>query len=350
MATDITVNSPRDVIEFVKRQEEKFLSLDSANGRLLDFEQECLFARQQILKQDFTLKTAMENPQSLQAAILNVAAIGISLNPASQHAYLVPRDRQICLDISYRGLVKLATDSGAIKWAKVELVHEKDKFIWNGPAAAPLHEADPFTERGPIKGGYCIAKLPDGEILTEVMPVEEINKIRDTSKAFQKGGGPWKDWYDEMAKKTILKRAYKSWPQTPNRKRVDLAVQALHEVEGTAYSIEQHTEFMTLLQNGEAIKFYAFRHKVGDPIWIALYNSFEKGQKVAMKQKAGALEQEGARLLHEYTEQIAAAVENDDQAGVHELLEELSPEDREILLSRLPQESQEFIHQLGEAA
>lgn len=340
----------KQVIEAVKAQSEKFHSLDAANGKLLDFEQECLFARQQILKNDFTLSVAANNPQSLQAAILNVAAIGISLNPASQHAYLVPRDKAICLDISYRGMVKLATDSGAIKWAKVELVHKNDTFKWRGPAEAPLHEADPFGERGEIIGGYCIAKLPDGEILTETMPVEEINKIRDTSKAFQKGGGPWKQWYDEMAKKTILKRAYKSWPQTPNRKRVDLAVEALHEVEGTAYTIDQHIEFMKLLQDGEAIKFFAFRHKVGDAVWIALYNSFEKGQKVKMKEKASALESEGIRLLNEYKDQLVAAANNGDASAATELLDELEGEEREFLVGWLPEETRNFINQLGAAA
>ena len=95
-------------IDIIKKQESKFMELDAANGSLVDFAQECLFARQQLLKNEFTLKTAANNPNSLQAAVLNVAAIGISLNPASAHAYLVPRDGAICLDISYRGLSKLS--------------------------------------------------------------------------------------------------------------------------------------------------------------------------------------------------------------------------------------------------
>lgn len=345
--------NPAQLIELVKKQEARFTEMDKANGMLLDFGQECLFARQQILKNDYTLKVAAGNPNSLQAAILNVAAIGISLNPASQHAYLVPRDGQICLDISYRGLVKLATDSGAIKWAKVELVHKEDTFEWNGPAQEPTHKANPFQsdeERGPIIGGYCIAKLPDGEVLTETMSIDEINKVRDTSKAFQKGGGPWRDWYKEMAKKTILKRAYKSWPQTPNRRRLDQAVEVLHQTEGTAYTIDQHIEFMKLLQSGDALKFYAFRQKVGDSVWIALYNSFEKGQKVKMKEKASELEKAGIEQLNAYKDQIHEAMGNGDDSAVVELMEELDAEEREFLVSHLPEDTQEFINRLGEAA
>ena len=96
---------------------------DGQNNFGLVFKSECLFAKQQITKESFTLDTAVNNPASLRSAILNVAAIGISLNPSLAHAYLVPRDGAICLDISYRGLVKLATDAGAIEWAKAVLVY-----------------------------------------------------------------------------------------------------------------------------------------------------------------------------------------------------------------------------------
>lgn len=339
-----------NAIEIVKKQEARFLELDAANGSLVDFAQECLFARQQLLKNDFTLKTAAKNPNSLQAAILNVAAIGISLNPAGQHAYLVPRDGAICLDISYRGLAKIATDAGAIKWAKVELVYENDKFEWQGPAEAPMHKADPFSDRGDIKGGYCIAKLPDGEILTEVMPVDEINKIRDTSKAYQNGKGPWMNWYEEMAKKTILKRAYKSWPQTPNRRRVDLAVEALHQSEGTAFTIEQHAEFMELLRKGDALKFYMMRLSLPDHVWIALYNSFEKGQKVKNKEAASELEKQGIAQFNDIKDAIHDAVSADDRGAVEEVLSELDSDERDFVIKNLSPEAVEYIQAMEQAA
>jgi recombination protein RecT len=192
---------------------------DKQNSYDLAFESECLFAKQQITKNDFTLKTATNNPGSLRNAILNVAAIGISLNPAAAHAYLVPRDGMVCLDISYRGLVKLATDAGSIEWAKAVLVYEGDTFQWRGPTQEPLHEADVFDKdrinaADPLqnlKGGYCLAKLSTGEYMVEVMTAGEILEVKNTSKA---QNGPWKGrWAGEMAKKTLVKRAYKSWPR-----------------------------------------------------------------------------------------------------------------------------------------
>lgn len=323
--------TPAEVVEVVKLQEPKFTSLNKSNGSILDFEQECLFARQQILKNNFTLQIAASNPNSLRSAILNVAAIGLSLNPATQHAYLVPRDGGICLDISYQGLRKLATDSGSIKWAKCELVYENDHFKWCGPASVPTHEADPFGDRGACKGGYCVAKLPDGEYLTEVMCIDDIHKIRDTSKAFKKGGGPWVDWPDEMAKKTILKRAYKQWPQTPNRRRIDDAVSILNETEGTAYSIEQHTEYMASLQSQDELALWLFTRKTPEHVILALYNSFDKGQKSANKKLHADLEKAGLKRAYEIADDLIACIDCDDANGVLEITNELGDDAQYII-------------------
>jgi len=337
-------------MQLIVQQEERFLTLDNANGHILDFKQECLFARQQISKNDYIAKVAAGDPASLQAAILNVAAIGISLNPASQHAYLIPRNGSICLDISFRGLVKLATDSGSIKWAKAELVYGKDTFIYKGPSTPPKHEADVFGERGDIKGVYCIAKLPDGEHLIEVMRIDEVHKVRDTSQAYKKGGGPWVDWYEEMVKKTIIKRAYKSWPQTPNKIRLDTAVKVLNEHEGTAYTIEQHTEYMSLLRDEDALGFYVFTKSLNEREQIALYNSSEKGHKMKDKDKCSKLLKEG----HEKNEQIimdlCACIDSEDNYGANEILESLNNKEKEHVMNQLNGEVLHKLNQLKEAA
>ena len=72
------------------------------------------YAIQQLYKNDMAAKTAQSNPVSVQNAILNLSSIGISLNPALKHAYLVPRDGAICLDVSYMGLMHLAQEIGSI--------------------------------------------------------------------------------------------------------------------------------------------------------------------------------------------------------------------------------------------
>ncbi len=151
---------------------------------------------------------------SIRKAIINVASIGLSLNPAEKLAYLVPRDGKACLDISYRGLVKIATDSGSILWAKAMLVYENDKFEFTGVDTKPIHQFSPFDskeDRGKLSGGYSIAKLHNGDYLIDAMSIAEMDEIRQSSKA---KNGPWKTFPNEMYKKTLLRRGSKSWPIT----------------------------------------------------------------------------------------------------------------------------------------
>ena len=104
-----------------------YATKDSFNSVLVDpsinFEREAGFAIQQLGKNDYMMKAAQNNRQAVVDAVTNVAAIGISLNPAKKQAYLVPRDNKICLDISYMGLMDLAQATGAVKWAQAALVY-----------------------------------------------------------------------------------------------------------------------------------------------------------------------------------------------------------------------------------
>ena len=197
----------------------------------LNFEVEAGFAVQQLENNDYLLKVALNNRQSVVNAVTNVAAIGISLNPARKQAYLVPRDGKVCLDISYIGLVDLATQSGSIMWAKAELVREADNFQMGEPGAAPKHLFSPFAkDRGEVVGAYVVAKTPTGEYLCEAMSIGEIHDIRDRSSAWKaykskQVSCPWVTDPGEMAKKTVIKRASKLWPKN---ERLNAAIQHLN--------------------------------------------------------------------------------------------------------------------------
>lgn len=227
-----------DVVQYVKDQEPLFVP--AISDEKIKWEKESQFAIQMLLKPDpknrnlpgFLAKTAAANPNSLQAAIVNVAAIGITLNPASALAYLVPRDGMVCLDISYKGLLHIAMQSGSIMWGQCKLVYQNDTYRSNGLDKAPLHEYEPFGERGVLVGGYCTVKTRDGDYLTEEMSIADINKIKESSKAKL---GPWLNHFNEMARKTIVKRASKYWPKV---ERLDTAIHYLNENGGEGLADE----------------------------------------------------------------------------------------------------------------
>lgn len=187
----------------------------------LSFETEKVFAVQQLLNNGFLMKIAQNNPQSLQIAMMNLASVGLSLNPVEKWCYLIPRkignDQRVILDISYQGLIQIAKASGAISSCTAVLVYESEKegFEWRGEYEQPVHPRDPFLEeKGKIVGGYAQTKMPDGSFIYYAMSSKEIAKRRDCSEMVKRGGnnGPWAQWEEEMIKKTIIKQASKWWP------------------------------------------------------------------------------------------------------------------------------------------
>jgi hypothetical protein len=102
----------------------------------LNYDREKIFAMQALMKNEFSMATANKNPLSVRLAMLNVAATGLTLNPAYGYAFLVPRDGAIVLDISYKGLLKIATDTGSIVWGRADVVYEADDFE-SAPIASP---------------------------------------------------------------------------------------------------------------------------------------------------------------------------------------------------------------------
>lgn len=344
---------------FLDKVSAPFGKMNNANGQPLSWQQECHFAKQQITKNDFTMKVAQSNQASLANAIQNVAAIGISLNPASAYAYLVPRDGMICLDVSYKGLIKLATDTGSILWAKADLVYADDKFIYKGPSEKPEHHADVFGKRGDLVGAYCIAKTMEGDYLTEVMSLEEIHTVRATSKAFTSGKPcPWTTFYGEMVKKTIIKRASKTWPHTEKRQRLDKAIEIVNEHEGfrEQYTAEQKEEFDRLFKDGDALGMYIFglEHNSeacgGDGVLDALNGTFAKGEKTKNKAILGSLLEEGNKIFHASVQTINELAAENDIHGITEILSDFTESGVRLLSERVSNEAIPFLTEHTSAA
>lgn len=194
--------------------------------QLVTWAEESQFAIQALQKNDALAKCSA---YTVQNAVVNVAAIGLTLNPALGYAYLVPEKGECNLKVSFKGLLKIATDSGSIKWVKAEIVKTNDKFTYRGACALPEHEMKPFGDRGQTIGVYCVAKTFDGDFLVDVMSAEEIAKIRKAAKQDY----VWSAWPDEMAKKAIIKRASKQWPKTDRDDRLDRAIAVVNEYEGS---------------------------------------------------------------------------------------------------------------------
>lgn len=259
---------------------------DTMAGGALNFEREAGFAIQILTGNDYAMKIATSNRQSVINAVTNVGAIGISLNPAKRQAYLVPRDGRICLDISYMGLLDLAIQSGSIMWGQSELVYKADRFELQGFDRPPVHNRDPFAQdRGEIVGVYVVVKTRDGDYLTTTMSISDVYDIRDRSQSWKSGQkGPWKTDEGEMIKKTVIKRAYKLWPKTD---RLDNAVHFLNTEGGEGIELA-HTEPVQSFRSSPTmgameampIEQQNYLRELGEEI-TDLFNSEESGVSIA---------------------------------------------------------------------
>lgn len=199
----------------------------------------------QILRGSSYLQNCSDD--SIKNALVNVALTGITLNPAMALAYFVPRDGKCCLDFSYRGLLKIATDSGSVKSIQSNVVFDFDEFEYEEGTDQRIHfkrNMDPPADfkSDPLKAfwshllcAYSIATLHDGTKDHMIMPKWRIEKIWKSSKA-QGGKSPWQVWPEEMTRKTVIKYHSKTLPQT---ERMSTAVAIVNEVEGVETTKQQ---------------------------------------------------------------------------------------------------------------
>ena len=194
---------------------------DVVDGMKLDFEQriaaaspvqyaqEAHFALQQLASNAYLLGVAQNNPDSLRAALLNVAATGLSLNPVKKQAYLIPRNKSVVLDISYMGILHVAQMSGAIEWGQARIVRAGHTFRLTGINQAPVHEYNPFENddaAGAIVGAYAVVKLPSGDFLTHCLNMDALLRIRSRSESFKSGkNSPWHTDQEAMMRKSAVR-------------------------------------------------------------------------------------------------------------------------------------------------
>jgi recombination protein RecT len=200
------------VPDIVRGVEPECLQLVTSHNAV-NWQAEANYAMQLLSANQYAMGVAVKNPVSVQNALRNAAAIGISLNPTSKNAYLVPRSGGICLDISYMGLLHLAMTTGSIEWGQSKLVYASDTYENLGIDQAPSHKYNAFGQRGELVGAYCVIRTSTGAYLTEEMSIDQLNSIKMRSESGKQNKGPWFTDFEEMCRKTVVKRASKTWPK-----------------------------------------------------------------------------------------------------------------------------------------
>ncbi len=163
------------------------------------------------------------NRGSLMSAIMDAAVLGLVPDGITGQCYLIPIKGQVQLWLGYKGYLQLLKNTGGLLSIQTQIVYENDLFEFEFGFDERLRHVPLVNgDRGAPIYAWGLANLKDGR-QWDVMTLDEVNKTMRGSPS-KGNSGPWKDHWDQMARKTMLIRLCKMLPMDVDR-QADLALQ-----------------------------------------------------------------------------------------------------------------------------
>lgn len=182
-------------------------------------------------------------PETILTAALSGAALRLSIHPSLGEAYIVPyRSRETGLvaqfQIGYKGYIQLALRTGMYKQLTAISVTESEFMSWN-PWTEQL-ELKQGSEDDQVKLYAASLELTTGFRKAIVMSAQDMeDHAMRYSKTYKNGGGVWKENFERMAHKTMLRRLLGTWGprsiEIENAMKFDYAVRPTVETEDVVY-------------------------------------------------------------------------------------------------------------------
>lgn len=162
-------------------------------------------------------KLAETTPQSFLGAMMTAAQLGVEPNTPLGQAYLIPfwnskaHALECQFQLGYKGLIDLAYRSGEVNVIQAQVVCENDEFTYSFGLDPQLKHVPATHDRGAPVYVYAVFRTKDDGYGFEVMSMDDVRAhAQKYSKAYS--SGPWQTNFEEMAKKTVLKRVLKYAP------------------------------------------------------------------------------------------------------------------------------------------
>ena len=211
-------------------------------------------------------------PASFLGAMMTSAQLGLEVNTPLGQAYVLPYNNKGTMEaqfqLGYKGLIDLAYRSGEVEVIQAHVVYENDEFACEYGLDPKLTHKPADSDRGePIKV-YAVFKTKSGGYGFEVMSMDDVRKhAAKYSKAYGSSFSPWKTNFEEMAKKTVLKRVLKYAPLKSDFVRAavqdevikkdlsedmyDVPEETIIDAEYAEISVDQETG--EVIESGEAV-------------------------------------------------------------------------------------------------
>lgn len=163
------------------------------------------------------------NPVKFAIYLKNLITLGVDIS--QRQAYFLPYGNEITSVLDYKTLMALIKKHTNVKSIDAQLVYENEKFhVEQGKVVE--HTQNPFTskdEKGKLIGAYSVFTLDDNTKDYYFASLDEINKVKECSKSANSKFSPWNNWFDEMVKKTVIRKGMKFYPMIlDNEQRVAL--------------------------------------------------------------------------------------------------------------------------------
>lgn len=174
--------------------------------------------------------------------------------PDGYNCYLVPHlgrdEKRLDVQVDYKGIIDSLVKENIIVDCGAKEVCGNDDFEWN-MGEVTRWKIDWRQKRGEIIGFCAWSVLPNGRKKWEFMPNDEISSVRSVAKTDY----IWSRWFGEMAKKTVIRRLFKTLPNTPK-------LRSLLELDNEAYELEQGENGMFELRGAKPNRSHAAVRKV----------------------------------------------------------------------------------------
>ena len=157
-----------------------------------------------------TPKLGQCSPESFLGALMTCSQLGVEPGGPTGEAYLVPFKGEVTFVLGYKGMAKLFWQSPMAKSLSAQVVYENDHFEYEYGLEQKLVHRPSLAGRGRPIAYYAVATTVSGGSAFVVLSPEDVEKHRKHS-AFP-NGGPWKDHYEAMAKKTTVRELFKLLP------------------------------------------------------------------------------------------------------------------------------------------
>lgn len=156
------------------------------------------------------------SPVSFLGAVMQSVQLGLEPNTNLGEAYIIPYGTTATFQIGYKGILKLAYNTGQYQAIYAHEVYENDEFHYQLGVNKDIYHVPADVPQGEPIYYYAVYKLKNGGYDFAVWSRTKVMQHAEKFSAAVKGkrDTPWKSDFDSMAKKTVLLQALKYAPKS----------------------------------------------------------------------------------------------------------------------------------------